>query len=411
MRAFILAHLSLVSIVLTLSASDAQAQLIEPVAATKIAFIGDTGMDSSFRQVLRLIESEQADMVVHLGDFDYADNPKGFESIIDAELGETFPYLVVPGNHDNGAWKSTCSNGNKGCYATVFGQRYVQSGIPLTKDQLDNEMYTLEFQGIFFPVVGARVKNIEHYAAYLEQQLATRQHQWIVCSWHLNQQAMQVGGKTDQMGWPAYDSCLQAGAIIATAHEHSYQCTKTLTALHTSQGVVVNPLYPDPQQLFVYPGSTFAFVSGAGGNGMRNQERCLPTTYPYGCNGEWASIYTSNQQAQYGALFIDFYPANNPNQAQGYFKNIANEVVDTFTVTSITSNGPLPTLAPTVTSAPVDPSPDADGDDDVDIFDFNALMSVFGLDQCGNSLDLNSDCSVNLIDYNLFLNALKSWWG
>ena len=36
---------------------------------------------------------------------------------------------------------------------------------------------------------------------------------------------------------------------------------------------------------------------------------------------------------EYGALFITFNVGGNPKKASGYFKNIAGEVVDTFTIT------------------------------------------------------------------------------
>lgn len=338
-------------------------------------------------------------------------NPQGFENVISEELGGAFPYLVVPGNHDMKSWPETCS-GTNDCYSKVFAERYSSSNIPLTKEQLTSQMYSLQFQGIDLLVVGAQpAKHANAYVSYLATELSNNQHVWKICNWHKNQRTMQAGGKVDEMGWEVYDTCLQAGAIIATAHEHSYQRTKTLTAFHEPQGVVVNTLYPDPQQLFVYPGSTFVFVSGAGGHGLRNQERCLPKIYPYGCNGEWASIYTTNQQAKYGALFVEFNPTGNPREAQGYFKNIDNVVVDSFTVTAPEYEVPSPTPGPSVTPAPPAPNPDADGDDDVDIFDFNALLSVFGWSSCGHMLDLNSDCSINMLDYELFLEALQSWWG
>ena len=44
----------------------------------------------------------------------------------------------------------------------------------------------------------------------------TDRHIWRICSWHKNQQAMQVGGKTDEMGWGVYDACTDLSAIIAT---------------------------------------------------------------------------------------------------------------------------------------------------------------------------------------------------
>jgi uncharacterized protein GlcG (DUF336 family) len=133
------------------------------------------------------------------------------------------------------------------------------------------------------------------------------------------------------VGWGPYEACLDYGAIIATAHEHSYSRTKTLTS---TEFQTVDPGWPDPGNLAVRPGGTFVFVSGISGSSIRDQERCLPTTYPYGCNGEWASIYTSNQNAEFGALFIEFHVDGNPRKARGYFKNVLGEVIDQFTVWS-----------------------------------------------------------------------------
>ena len=94
----------------------------------------------------------------------------------------------------------------------------------------------------------------------------------------------------------------------------------------------VSPDWPEPDQLLVAPGSSFAFVSGLGGLSIRNQERCLPFDYPYGCQGEWASIYTSDQGAKPGALFIVFHVDGDPRKARGYFKNIDGEIIDSFTI-------------------------------------------------------------------------------
>jgi hypothetical protein len=71
---------------------------------------------------------------------------------------------------------------------------------------------------------------------------------------------------------------------------------------------------------------------GLGGNSVRVQSRCLPATPPYGCNGEWASIYTSSQSGTYGVQFITFN-AGSPNLATGYFKNVNGQTIDTFTIT------------------------------------------------------------------------------
>ena len=140
---------------------------------------------------------------------------------------------------------------------------------------------------------------------------------------------MQVGGKTDEMGWDVYETCRQQGAIIETGHEHSYERTKTLTSMSSQ---IVDSTCSSAGSLCVGPGRTFANVVGLGGNSVRNQQRCLPTTPPYGCNGEWAFIYASDQSATLGAQFIVFN-AGAPNVATGYFKNVNGQIVDQFTIT------------------------------------------------------------------------------
>ena len=49
-------------------------------------------------------------------------------------------------------------------------------------------------------------------------------------------------------------------------------------------------------------GRSFVFVSGLGGSSVRDQDRCLPATPPYGCDGLWASIYSQAQSGRPGAL-------------------------------------------------------------------------------------------------------------
>ncbi len=68
-------------------------------------------------------------------------------------------------------------------------------------------------------------------------------HIWKICSW-------------------LYETCKDLGAIIATAHEHSYQRTRTLTSMKDQ---VVDASCPDPNAVCVAtgsPGKSFVFVSG-----------------------------------------------------------------------------------------------------------------------------------------------------
>ena len=292
----------------------------------KIAFVGDVGHGPSQQTVLRLIKSEGAQAVLHQGDFDYANNPTQFWASVDAILGHNFPYFVSVGNHDAGSWPTTANPS----YAKILKDRLAPIGITLNDTSLNAEMYSIVFKGLKVVFVGER-RGIGDttYAPYIEKQLGSDNHIWKVCSWHRNMTAMQVGGKDDDMGWGVYEACKNHGAIIATGHEHSYERTKTLTNLSNQ---TIDPKFPDPNHLVVGPGRSFAFVSGLGGDSIREQKRCLPISPPYGCKGEWAKIYTSNQAAQYGVLFITFNVNHDPTKAHGYFKNIHGQIVDEFDI-------------------------------------------------------------------------------
>ncbi len=289
----------------------------------KVAFIGDQDANANAIAVLQLIANEGAHAVLHQGDFDYSDDPDLWDANITAVLGEDFPYFASVGNHDDSKFYGP------GGYQDKLLQRLARmTGASCTGNLGVNSACT--YQGLFFILSGAGTLGSGH-EAYIREQLAADSSIWRVCSWHKNQNAMQVGQKGDEVGWGPYEACRELGAIVATGHEHSYERTKTLVSTELQ---TVDPDWPARDVLRMAPGATFVFVSGLGGYSIRNQDRCLPTTYPYGCNGEWAKIHTSDQNAQFGALFIEFHVHGIPTEARGYFKNVNGEIVDQFTITS-----------------------------------------------------------------------------
>ncbi len=312
----------------------------------KVAFIGDSGAGSHFQSVLNLIKSEGADMVLHQGDFDYSDGPTKWMGMIDNTLGANFPYFGSDGNHDN--WDSDG-------YAAFFKDRMSRVGLTPPSGSLPPS-YAITYNGL--KVVFSEENGDP---THIDNELRNDDHLWKVCSWHKNMTTMQVGGKGNEQGWPDYETCRQYGAIIATGHEHSYERTKTLTStqnltvdlsqhpLQTYNGIPNVP--SNPNSLLVAPGKTIVFVSGLGGNSIRSQQRCSPYAYPYGggsgCNYIWGGISTSDQGANYGALFITFNINGNPNRAHAYFKNINGQVIDEFDISaSGTAVTPVPTATP-----------------------------------------------------------------
>jgi hypothetical protein len=296
---------------------------LPPVNFT-IAFIGDQGLGTNAEAVLRLIKNEGADAVLHQGDFDYHDNPAGWDGQINGILGPDFPYFASVGNHD--AMRFYGSGG----YQEFLATRMNRLGIPWDGDL--GVRSSFHYNGFFILLTAPGTIGTGH-AAYIRDRLASDDSVWRISSWHKNMRLMQVESKTDDTGWDVYEESRIGGAIVATGHDHSYARTHLLssfqnqTVASTSNTLILasdNPITPSDE------GRSFAFVSGLGGESIYSQTRS---------GAWWASIYTSSQGAAYGALFGVFNYQGNPRLAHFYFKNINGTIVDDFYVQSSVGAG------------------------------------------------------------------------
>lgn len=289
----------------------------------KVAFIGDQGLGPNAVAVLNLIKAEGAQAVVHSGDLDYADNPAAWDAQVNGVLGADFPYFVSVGNHDEPAW------GGPNGYQHYVESRFKRLGISWGgRLGVRSSFY---YKGIFFVVAAPGIASgLDDGGSdlYVRDQLAADNSVWSVCTWHKNMRLMQVGGKEDETGWGVYEEARKGGAIIATAHEHSYSRTHLLSSM-ANQTVAGTS-----NTLRVTKGESFAFVSGLGGHSVR----------PQVLGGDWwASAYASTclpgdpvcqPNATHGALFGVFNVDGQPNKAVFYFKDIGGRVVDRFVVFS-----------------------------------------------------------------------------
>ncbi len=286
----------------------------------KVAFIGDQGLGPNSVAVLELIKDEGASMVIHSGDFGYEDNPDDWDQQINDVLGSNFPYFASIGNHDVKAWNE---------YQKKLYERLDE--IPDANCTGDlGVKASCHYQGLFFILSGAGTMDSNH-DVYIKDSLSKDSSVWSICSWHKNMNKMQLGSKPDRTGWQVYEECKKGGAMIVTGHEHAYSRTKTLISIEEQ---IVDPDWSKSNNLKLSYGTSFVVVSGLGGHAIKNQDRCLPPTFPYGCNGEWASIYTADQGASHGALFCLFNVEGQPNKASCYFKDINGNIPDKFIVTS-----------------------------------------------------------------------------
>lgn len=276
--------------------------------ALKIAFIGDTGTGSNFQNVLNLIESEGAALTVVAGDTSYSSSrDDNWDAMVRSTLGSSDPAIVAAGNHDYG--DSNFSD------VVAYGESRLNNQSNVQCSGTYAEQMTCQIDNVYIVLSnigsgGSRSSNESYISNALNNAPAGA---WRICAWHKNQRNMQVGGKGDEVGWTAYETCRQNGAIISTGHEHSYSRTHLLSDM-SSQSIASTS-----STMTVSEGETIAFVSGLGGIGIRDQER----------SGDWwASIYTSTQGATYGAMFATFYE----DRAEFYFKNINGQIIDQFTV-------------------------------------------------------------------------------
>jgi uncharacterized protein (TIGR03437 family) len=301
----------------------------------KVAFIGDQGLNADSIAVLNLIKLENAQAVLHSGDLEYTDNPAGWNAQINGVLGPDFPYFVTIGNHDELKWRGAAG------YQQFIIDRFNRLGIVWSGDL--GVQSTFHFKGLFFvstpPGIGSGF-DAGASDAFIRQQLAADNSVWTIASWHKDQQLMQVGGKPDETGWNVYEEARKGGAIIATAHEHSYSRTYLLSSM------INQTIVSTSNVLALTKGNSFAFVSGLGGASIRPQ--LLAGNW-------WASILAATciagdpvcqTTASPGALFGVFNVDGQPNKAFFYFKDTSGRVTDSFTVISLVELPSISALAP-----------------------------------------------------------------
>jgi hypothetical protein len=297
-----------------------------------IAFLGDQSVGADAKAVLQLILAEGTDAVIHAGDLGYNRSPQAWEDQIDTILGPDFPYFASAGNHDKDDFPISAEATT---YQSLLQARMGRLG--LTWDGDLGIQSALIYEGILIVLTAP-----DDFGAgdgfhdlYIHDRLAESNAMWRISAWHRNMRLMQVGGKDDDTGWGVYEESRRGGAIIATAHEHSYSRTHLLSSIQSqtiaSTANTLRLSLDDQQTLQQDEGRSFAFVSGLGGKGIRDQELDGPW---------WASIYTSTQNADYGALFGIFHYDGNPRLAYFYFKDIGGNIEDTFFVESPPGLGP-----------------------------------------------------------------------
>ena len=295
----------------------------------RVAFMGDQGISVEALRVLELL-SEEVDLIVFMGDLDYLNSPPFWKTQMDVGLGdEDFPWLVAVGNHDTPVWAG---------YSTIIDEHIAAMPDAVCEGETGVNQ-TCTFRGLRLILSGVGTKGEDH-EEFLQDTLVADDHIWRVCAWHKNQRDMQVGLKSDEVGWDAYRICQEGAAIVATGHEHSYARTRTLIDVGDEQNG--HGAYGAMDTMLVSEGSNFVFVSGTAGQAYRAYDAPQHDDDTW-----WASWYASNSYnrngerlpldggPRQGATIITFNVDGDPYRAHGEFVTYEGEVLDSYDILAL----------------------------------------------------------------------------
>lgn len=281
-----------------------------------VAFLADGGMTDDSVAVLQLINDEDADVLVHSGDYDYHDNPDAFSRLLNETLGPDFPVIAVIGNHDREAWSG---------YRAHFSKRVARAdGLRCSGDL--GLQSTCSYEGITVVQSSEELCSLtsgddETYPAacgkygqyepeqYARTQLESSASPWKICSWHLPNHRYQVGEKH---GVPLslYDACRRNGAdFVVTGHNHAYARTYPMRNFATQEIGTRSPPYT------LGDGQSITAVTGASGRSFYETSDTVDASY-------WETTHTDGD---FGVLFCTLYPNGT---GSCYFKTTAGEVID-----------------------------------------------------------------------------------
>jgi hypothetical protein len=177
------------------------------------------------------------------------------------------------------------------------------------------------YKGLQFILSGVGTMGNNH-AKFIDDIFNKNPNIWRICSWHKVQHLLQTGSKKDETGYEVYETCRKHGAIIATAHEHSYARTYLMKDF-------VNQIIENKNNTLVLsPGKSFCFVCGLGGISISKWHDELEK------NPWWAATASSNVGVAEGALYCIFNVNGDNRKATCKFQDRNGKIWDQFDIIS-----------------------------------------------------------------------------
>ena len=182
---------------------------------------------------MQQIQQWGAHVLFHSGDFDYHDSPPSFFEQRDSIFNFSYPYLTTIGNHELTMW-------NQGYESGLADRMHaIKTDTPLRCwGQIGVNMacvYGGEVGGVVIVMSGVGTCGTGHEAFIEETLTQYSRASWKLCMWHKVQHLYQTSDNSDATGYGVYDICRRHGALVMTAHTHSYSRTVAMSDFATQE--------------------------------------------------------------------------------------------------------------------------------------------------------------------------------
>ena len=202
----------------------------------RVAFIGDQGGSkflSNDKAVIKLIKNENVELVIHQGDLGFEPaSAKEWNKMITENLGSDFLYLVSEGHHDQESWDD---------YQPYLKERIEKNSNIECKGNLGVKSIC-NYKGINVVLMApGEYTSDSDFDSYIEKELNRNESYWKICSMHNELHSMEAERKPGKTGMEVFEACKNAGAIIATGHDHLYSRTGNIIEFINSETQTTDP--------------------------------------------------------------------------------------------------------------------------------------------------------------------------